>query len=244
MTEKRVELLPEEVVHKDRQLSQAAGDLMELRWHWTLDESNASRISITGYARQVGVSHPAISRDANAWAAYLIRNLEVTPGGLQTPGDFREAAGMREERRMATEAVAAATGRTFHAVAQRSPDEVNHVLETARERAEERGTLVEHEIERAAQWRAKARKAAESEKDERRRAAGLRYIELEGLAGKAMQALRKMLDVAKDVELGDEETELLTKTLADLRALLGLLDLKITGATDVDWDAELERMVS
>jgi hypothetical protein len=59
-------------------------------------------------------------------------------------------------------------------------DEVAAVLNTARERAEVKGTTVEHEIDRAAEWRAKSRKAAEQEQDRRRRELTMRYIEIEG----------------------------------------------------------------
>lgn len=54
----------------DRERSHRLEELMALRWHWTLDESNPARVSIAEYARQVGASESAIGADANGWAAY------------------------------------------------------------------------------------------------------------------------------------------------------------------------------
>lgn len=241
------EQLPPQVVDDDHRLSKAADQLMELRWHWTLDESNPGRVGVREYARQVGRDHSRISRDANAWAAWLAGGAgsSTTPGAAQTPTDFRELANLNEERQQAAQAVARTTGQAVSTVARTKRDEVDAVLNTARERAVERGTNVEHEIERAAEWREKARRSAEREQDEKRKRSTLRFVEIEGHVGAAMQRLRKILDTSQDVDFTDEERELIADSLAKLRALLGLIDLRITGeTTDVDWDAELERLAN
>ena len=57
--------LSKAVVAEDKKLAKAsdkAGEaLMKHRWHWTLDESNAKRVSFAEYARQVG-RHESIVR--------------------------------------------------------------------------------------------------------------------------------------------------------------------------------------
>jgi nucleotide-binding universal stress UspA family protein len=243
------ENLPAEVIQTDRRLQRSADQLMELRWHWTIDESNAGRVSVAEYARQVGVARPRISQDAHSWSDWLAAQRKRTadgtapsPGEPQTPDDYRQLKRLGEERGEAAKAIARTTGVPVGTVANHKRDEVDAVLSTARERAVDRGTTVEHEIERAAEWRAKARKAADREQDERRKAHTLRFIGIEGDIGVIMQRLRKVLDSAQDVPFTDEERELITESLAKMRALLGLIDLRITGETRVDWDAELKKL--
>ena len=240
--------LPTEVVERDRRLQRSADELMELRWHWTLDESNPDRVGFSEYGRQVGRGEAAIRRDANAWAAWRESQTSSgsgrTPGTPQTPTDYRELSRLGSERQEAAKAVAQATGEAVSSVARAKREEVDAVLSTARERAVDRGTTVEHEIQRAAEWRTKTRKAAEREKDERRKRSTMRFVEIEGHIGAAMQRLRKVLDTSQDVDFNDEERELITESLAKLRSLLNLIDVRITGNTDIDWDAEFERTFS
>lgn len=245
MTEKT---LPAEVVETDRKLQRSADELMELRWHWTLDETNDDRVSQHAYARQVGVSQPAVNRDANAWANWLRAQRDnrsvITPGSPQTPSEYRELQRLSAERQEAVKAVARTTGHTVGTVARHKTDEVEAVVSTARERAVERGTTVEHEIERAAEWREKSRKAAQREQDEHRQRSTLRFIEIEGDIGVAMQRLRKILKAADDVAFTDEERELISESLSKMRALMNLIDLRIAGETHVDWDGELQKLVN
>jgi len=239
--------LPTEVVAADRRLQRSADDLMQLRWHWTLDEANSDRVGFSAYAREVGVSEGAVRNAAHAWADYVRSDSYAgvrTPGAPQTPDDFRELRKLSGDRQEAAKAIASVTGVPVGNVAKHKRDEVDAVVSTARERAVDRGTTVEHEIERAADWRAKARKAAEREQDEKKKAHGLRYIEIEGHVGAAMQRLRKILDAADDVQFTDEERELLTESLGKMRALLNLIDLRIAGETNIDWDAEFEKLAN
>jgi len=48
--------LPARVIERDHTLAKSADELMKLRWHWTLDESNAKRVGFSEYARSVGAS--------------------------------------------------------------------------------------------------------------------------------------------------------------------------------------------
>jgi hypothetical protein len=242
--------LPNRVIEKDRTLRRSADELMKLRWHWTLDETNGKRVGFSEYARQVGTDEARIRGDAKAWGKYQ-QMKDSAPGGLiacpgapQTPDDFREMEKLSEERQLAARAVARNTGKSVGNVAKHKKEEVSAVVNTARERAADRGTTVEHEIERAADWRAKAANAAQREKDERRRRSTAAFIKIEGDIGAAIQRLRKVLTAAEDVDFSDEESELIAAALGKLRALLNLIDLRIAGETDIDWDAEFEKLTS
>ena len=244
--------LPKSVIDKDHTLSKSADELMKLRWHWTLDPSNAKAVSFSEYARQVGSGEKTIRQNANGWASYLqakARGGPVGPGAAQTPSDFRELAKMGEDRRTATTAVAAATGRTPSAVAKGSRDEVEAVLVTAQERVSrkaEKGkpTTLESEIEQVATDRVRARKTATHTKNERKARHTARYIEIEGNVAAAMQKLRKVLANAEDVDFADEERELISESLGKLRALLGLIELRVSGETDIDWDSEFQKITA
>ncbi len=238
--------LPAGVVETDRKLQKATDELAKLRWHWTLDESNPGRVAFREYGRQVGVSEWSIRVLANGYAAFLkagASDVARTSGQPQTPTDHIELAKLGEEKQEAVKAVAKATGSSVSNVAAHKRDEVQDVINTARERALDKGTTVEHEIERAAEWREKARATAKREADDRKAKSTLRFVEIEGHVGAAMQRLRKILQAADDVQFSDEEKELIAEALGKLRALLGLIDMRIAGETQVDWDAEFEKLV-
>ena len=235
--------LPAEVIKTDKRLTKATDELAKMRWEWTLDQSNPDRVSFSAYARQVGANEATIRVMANGYAAWLTDSyVDVrTPGKPQTVSDHIELAKMGAERQVAVKAVAKHSGASVTNVAGHKRAEVDAVVHTARERAVDRGTTVEHEIERAAEWREKARRSAKREQDEKREQATMRYIEIEGDIGAAMQRLRKILNAA-DVGFSEEERELIVESLGRLRALMNLIDVRIAGKVDIDWDAELAKI--
>lgn len=239
--------LPQLVIEKDHRLQKATDELAQLRWHWTLDETNPKRVPQREYARQVGVDQKRINVDANAWADHLAAQGEalhgLTPGTPHTVSDFRELRKLSSERQEAAKAIAKATGQAVSSVTTHKKEEIADVVNTARERAIDRGTTVESEIDQAAEWREKARRAARREQDERKAAHTMRYVTIEGQIGVAMQKLRAILNESEGVEFTEEEKELLVDSLAKLRALLNLIDMRIAGNTNVDWDAELHKLV-
>lgn len=62
--------LPKNVIKKDHDLMQdyegIGMEIMELRWHWTLNEANPKRVSLREYAREVGRAYSTIAGDAKA----------------------------------------------------------------------------------------------------------------------------------------------------------------------------------
>lgn len=244
--------LPKSAIDKDHKLEQAhieAGDaLMEHRWHWTLDESNPNRVSMKAYAREVGVGYTTVNQDANGWAEWLAANTDrefaiaKKPGQAQTPGDFRELAKMGAEKKQAAQAIARETGAAITTVTVNKRDKIDAVVNRARTRAEEKGTTVEHEIDKAAEWQAKADKLAERERQERKEKRTLQFIKIEGKIGAMLARGREILVIAADVDFGDDERELIAESMGKLRSLLNLIDMRITGTTSVDWDAEFQKI--
>ena len=230
--------LSQAVIAADRKLEKASSSasemLMEHRWHWTLDESNPKRVSLREYARAIGKSFSTISADAKGYALHLDRDIPITSA--------REQANMSTETWAATQAVAKARGLQETTVRQDRPVEVRRVREMARERAEQRGTTVEEETRKAAQLIVQNEQAVEREKGDRRKRLGLRFIELEEHLQKMRREGVKAVNLASEINWGDEERELLSSTVANVRSLIELVDLALVGAADIDWDAELAEL--
>ena len=229
-------------VTRDRELERgheaATEELAEHRWHWTLDESNPERVSNNEYARLVGRSRSSIQRMAHGYAAWRGRQPGF-PGGPVTLTDFIEQANLGAEKAEATEAVAKATGKSFTAAARSDRSEIREVLATAQDRAERKGTTVSEELPRVAESREKARQVRSRESTERKKNTALFMVEFEGHIAAAVRRLREALALARDVDFDEEQVEMLEGSIDTLRTLVRLIDVRITGETGVDWDAEL-----
>ena len=215
--------------------NRTAERLAKHRWHWTFDESNPDRVSITAYAKAVGRSQPLIRKWVRGYNEFVISD------GSYPLSESIERAALSAEKETAVEAVAEAKGITFStaATAAEHRKEATAVLETARERAERKGTTVEEEVPVVANQRAKMREADKKRTTTRKAKHGFRYIEIEGHLAAAQRRLSQALSTAQDVAWDDEEIELLTDSLGKIRAVLNLIDMRIAGETDVNWDAEL-----
>ncbi len=211
--------LPVRVVEQDQELdaeiARNTEDLMELRWHWTLDESNPQRVSAAAYAREVGRSRQVISRDAHAWQRWLVDQNKRTgtsaPGQPKTASDFRELANLSAEGRQAASAIAKSAKRQVGNVARNSREEIAAVLIGAREAALHNATSVESEIPGVAealvaQWAEAAERAAAlgRQRDERRaslsRAGRAHWAEKKAAEADCRPeylAVRKHLDAAR-----------------------------------------------
>ena len=158
-------ILPDEIAEQDKKLdadiASKTAELMALRWHWTLDESNPDRVSAAAYGRAVGRDRKAISRDATAWARWLADQnkrdhmVPPAPGDPQTPADYRQAAKLSDEREQVVRAVARANNKKFSNVAVNMRAEVNEALTLAQDRADVNGTTVAEEVVGAAESLAK-----------------------------------------------------------------------------------------
>lgn len=227
--------LPARVVKEDHRLertaSSASETLAELRWHWTLDESNSKRVSLREYARAVGRDHGLIRKYA--------RGFEIAGDASVPISEAIERAAMSTERETAAEAVAKARGVAFQTARQSRPTEIRRVRDMARERVEKHGGTIEEQAAKAADWIVRSERAERHTRDDRQKRLGLRFVEIEGKLTKAKTALLDALSVARAVEWEPEHQELLEHTLESVKSLIALVDLALTGAADVDWDAEL-----
>ncbi len=232
--------LPRKVVADDRRLEKAteaaSEELAALRWHWTLDEENGKRISIREYARELGRGESTIREYASGYALWL-------EGARSIPLlEAMKRSQMGAETQVATEAVAKARGVKFGTAHEKRRTEIKRVRSIARERAEERGTTIEEEAPRVAEWIAESEKVKERLQAERNQKVNLRYVEMEGELVGAKRRLLNALRVAREVDWEPEHQELLTDTVEGVRLLLGLIDLALAGAANVDWDVELAKL--
>lgn len=230
--------LPAKVVAEDQRLDATATTTQEqlarLRWHWTLDESNPDRVSQSEYARSVGRSQVAIRAMAAGYNAFVIG----VDGRSLT--DCIELAKLSTTKQAATEAVAGAMSLSVTAVASGHRDKVKETIAAATEAAERRGTSVADEIPRIAQAHERQRQSAERQRVEHKAAHTLRYVQIEGHLAAAKDRLGKALAVAHDVDLDGDEVELIVDMLRQVNVALRLLDVRFTGESHTDWDAEAQ----
>lgn len=235
--------LPKKVIAEDRRLDATAvsaqEQLAELRWHWTLDESNPDRVSFRAYAEAVGLNNTAIRAMANGYATWSADASVST----RTLTDCIELAKLSTTKQAATEATAQAMGLSVTAVASGHRDKVKETVASATEAAERKGTSVEEEIPRIAQAHETQRKSAAKQRAEHKQNHSLRYIQIEGHLAAAKDRLGKALDVAHDVELADEEVELIVDMLRQVNVALRMLDARFVGESGADWDAEAEKLL-
>lgn len=243
-------MLSKTVIQQDARLEKAsekAGEeLARHRWHWTLDESNADRVSLKEYAREVGRSFSSIKPMVNAYVAWREASASealALPGQPVTLHDFTQRERLTTEQAVAVEAVAEARGTTFGGAAHpnRRPD-VDNVRNIARDRAARHGTAYEDEVREVAQWQEGARKVQAKTKADRAQRHTFRFIAVEEHLGKAYRALLAALNESEGVDWPDEERDLIVDTLGRVKAVIGLVDLRIAGSADVDWDAELAKL--
>lgn len=240
--------LPADAIAEDARLEGAAErsseELARHRWHWTLDESNPDRVAFREYGRRVSRDQATIRRQAQGYADWLTAQ-SAASDAAPTPGlhEFQMRAGMGLEKELATEAVANATGKAFNTIRQSGGEDVRSILAVAREKVE-RGTAADmtEGIEKAGADLKRSITSEKKQSEERKERHSLRYVAMEGHIANAMRRLREALDEAQDVPFTDEERELIADSLAKLRAVLNLIDIRVTGTTTVDWDAELAKM--
>jgi hypothetical protein len=240
--------IPPSVVEKDHTLERshdkASEALAKHRWHWTTDESNPDRVSVRAYARAIGRHYRTIQSHASGYAEWLrVTGSEpVTLGGMTLTDCIRLSFLSAETQQIAV-AVAEGEGSTPAEVAQGRNRQRLRVIEVqARERAERHGTDPVDEARGIAQ---RSRQTREMEVRHREKAVQRTSVRFTIAEGKLASAKRYVLDAMREVEgvdMTDEEMELMRSTVANITALLNLLDLRLAGQPDIDWDGELERL--
>lgn len=233
--------VPQEVIDQDHRLegatSKASEALAAHRWHWTLDESNADRVSIREYARSVGRHRRVIAGQASGYAHW-----KSGAAGGASLSESIERAKMSAETEAVTEAVAEARGISIKHARQTRGTEVRQVRNLARDAAERKGTTVADEAITIARMAASIEENESQRRIERAAKRTLRYVEVQGYLHTAIRALQRAAAVGGAWDA--EEQELLRDTVDKVREMIVLLDARIVGTEAIDWDAELAAIMS
>lgn len=232
--------LPVDIVNEDSSLEKATEKsqkaLAELRWHWTLDESNPDRVSLREYGRGVGRAVSTISKYAKGYDAWVFAPSEQQ----DSISDTIVKASMSVEKAVVVEALADATGtsidhaskrRDLSAAVAQTHDLADRKQITFDDAATEIG-------ERARKLKVHAAKKKKTKKDRRT----MQWIRIEGKLAQSSRLLKESLREAEGVDFTDEEMELIRHSIEQIRSLLTLIDLRMAGTPDIDWDAELANM--
>lgn len=237
--------LAAEVISEDHRLEQTAnranGELARHRWHWTLDESNPKRVNFSEYGRQVGRNESRIRAMASGYALWLDKNSTAGASDSDIQDSIAQAS-MKSETHAATHAVGKARGITTDQARKTREAEVRRVRDIARERAEKQGTSIEEEAPKIAEQIVKQEQADAQLAEDRKARLGLRFVKVENILAAMYRRGTEALTEMRDIPWEDEHRELLIASLANIKAILNLIDLALTGAADVDWDAELAKL--
>lgn len=212
--------------------------LAQHRWHWTLDESNPDRVTITQYARDVARVQTTIRTMVRGYEMWV----DVRDHEHLTLRDCITKASQSSDTTAAVEAVAKVTGKALSTVERFDKAEVIAVRDEARDRAESKGTTVEEEVDHVAKWRAKGRKSRAKRDAARKQRHSMRFIEVDGALTAVRKALAATLVKATDVPFDEEERQMMDDSITKLEAVLALLKLELTGKSNIDWDAELAKL--
>jgi hypothetical protein len=233
----QMEHLPDAAVREDRRLeSRAEGAgwaLAEHRWRWTLDESNASRVSVRQYARDVDRGRTTIGQYAKAW--------ELRSSGSATGlADALQRVNMGAERETAAQAVADARGISVNHARTAHSEEIRSVHASAAEAAEKEGTTISETAPRLASFRHRAREGQRRLRAEQRARHGSDWWTVQAEMFTIRRSMRVILDTARDgVKLDAEERDVIEFEMRQADAMFRLVRFAVEGRTDVDWDAEL-----
>jgi hypothetical protein len=228
--------LPRAVIDEDARFEQASNSASEAlakhRWHWTLDKKNDQRVSIREYAKAVNRNFRTIHAYVNGYVMFS------DAGASITLAEGIERARVGTEKEAAIEAVAVAKGISF-GQARKHSDEVKRVQQIAQGRAVSKGTTYEEEVVNTAKWAERSHIVSKDLKAKRTGRVDARFIEMEGMLAPVKRKLLDALNLAREVDFDPEHIELLQISLGNVKALIGLIDMALAGAVEVDWDAEL-----
>ena len=235
--------IPQSVVDKDHELEsrseRATEALAKHRWRQTLDPAGP-RFSFRAYAAAVGRGRTVITAHANGYALFVERANDDRPGRSLSLEDAFRLAQQSAEQQEFSEAIAEGSGEPVGRVARGdNARRRREIVDRARQREVRRGgSAVDHARDIAAEeHQVAAATRVRRERDRQRRS--IRYVTIEGHLAYAQRRLTAALREAHDVGFNEEEMELLRDSISKVRAVLDLIDLRMAGTPDIDWDAEL-----
>jgi len=235
--------IPQDVIDKDHELdsrtTRAGEALAKHRWKMTLDPTGP-QYGFRAYADAVGRSETAIRTNANAYVMFVERATNAKPGiAPLTIEDAKRLSAQSEETRKFTEAIAEGSGKPIGQIARGDNTMRPVIIDQARQRAERRGT---DPVDEAREIAKRQRQTAEMEtrhKQNKASRSSIQFVSIEGKLARAKNFVTEALREAEGVEFQGEEMELMRSTISNLKALLDLLDLRMAGTPDIDWDAEM-----
>ena len=241
--------IPDAVVAKDHELDARAlktsEALAEHRWHCTLDP-NGPQYALKVYAEAVGRSESTIGRFAKGYALFLDRQGDrtsaVNPLSIL---DAIELARHGAETQVFAEAIAEGAEEPVQRVAHPGQRQRRAlIIDQARDRAERRGTDPVDEARDIAKRQKQTREMEAKHRQKEATRHTRRYMDVEALLIRAKKALLEAITASNDVEFNSEELELLRDSLKNVQDVLTLLDVRLLGTPDVDWDADLARLIA
>lgn len=237
--------IPQTVIDKDHELeartTRSTEALAKHRWRHTLDPSGP-KFGFRAYAHAVGRREATVRNHANGYALFVERATDARPGRALTIQDAVRLAGQSAEQQAFTEAIAEGSGEPVANVARGDNRRRRDIVDRAHQRAARRGTDAVDEARDIAASEAKATKAQQQRRTEERSRRSVRFIAVEGKLAGAQRYLRQALDEAAEVAFNDEEMALIRASIANVQTLLNLIDLRMAGTPDIDWDAELAKL--
>ena len=239
--------IPQDVIDRDHALEgrseKATEALAKHRWHQTLDPKGPQH-GAREYAKAIGRSQPVVRTHAKGYEMWLERQADSERPGLSLEDCFR-LAGQSAENQAFSEAIAEGSGEPVGRVARGdNATKRGAIIEQARQRADRRGTDPVDEAREIARRGRQAREIARRHQTERRESRSVRFVRAEGRLANAKRQILNALSEVEGVEWEAEERALLLATVANLTAVLNLLDRRIAGTEDVDFDVELARILA
>ena len=205
-----------------------------------LMEHRAKAVELFGvreYARAIDRHHTTVLQYAKAWEMWGDGGRAPTA----RPEDILRLARMGEDRQAATQAVAQAKGVTVGTAERHHPTEVKRVRQAIADAPPEARAEKAHKVARQIE---STRQKQSEHTEQRRSRPQSSWFDLEREIDKARRALTVALTIARESKLEGEYVELAQDSLGKVRALMGLIDLAITGTIEVDWDAEMRKVTA
>jgi hypothetical protein len=236
-------MLSKKVIAEDHRLekeSQRATEaLAQLRWHWTLDESNPDRVSIREYAQQVGRNHATIIRMVNGYVEWASGDSRVTTDlhdviALQRFGKDRRSVVEQYSKKTGV-----APGNTVGNSTIRHDKAIQQAEAIAKQRAVEKGTSIAQEAAKAVEWVLKEKEHAQRQEDRRQVDKNTTRSQAASNADNALRHLQTMARKVKGVKFNKADREYLLDYLEKIHATADLIALEINGESGTDWDAAL-----
>lgn len=205
-------------------------------------EPDGPQYSFGEFAKAVNRPQQTIKSYAMGYA----KTIEPTDSPLGAP-DLPTSIAMskvKTEKADAAKIIADIEGLAVSTVLAQKHSQLVETIDYSRERAAKNNTTVLDEVAEITKRNKISREARKKQQAERKKKHTFWFMDVSGELAKAKRGLAVALNSTEDVAFGAEEQELLRQHVDELRAVLTLIDMRLEGEPDVDWDAELAKLGS